>query len=269
MRKSPSETLAERRLFWHDRTGVHNPAAARDVVRVRWLPVAAVAAHQWPQLAALLDEAERDRAGRFHFEHDRRVFTLAHALARAVLTVAAGGAPAPSAWRFTEGAQGKPEAVCPPGCPRLRLNLSHTRGLAAVALAVDHDVGLDVEWAGRPASSLDLVDPFFAPSEAAAVRAAPEVARLDTFLALWTLKEAVVKAVGTGLSQALDSFAFTLDPLSLRFAHGRDTADRWLVRRLDPGPDHRMALAVRCETPDRLRVDAAAASLADVLALAS
>lgn len=138
-----------------------------------------------------------------------------------------------------------------------------------MALAVDHDVGLDVEWAGRSPDSVGLAEPYFAPCEAAAIRAAPEAERLRTFLALWTLKEAVVKAAGTGLSQALDSFAFSLEPLSLRFLDDRDDAARWLVRRLDPGPDHHMALAVRCDAPDRLRVDAAPARLADVLALAS
>jgi len=256
-------------MFWHDDAIGDNPAAACDVVRVRWLEVAAVRDHQWPRLEAMLDAAERDRARRFHFDHDRLVFTLAHALARAVLSAAAPGTPPPSGWRFTTGAQGKPEAVCPPGCPRLRVNLSHTRGLAAVALAIDHDVGLDVEWAGRPADSVGLAEPYFAPPEAAAIRAAPQDKRLETFLAFWTLKEAVVKAAGTGLSQALDSFAFTLEPLSLRFLDERDDAARWLVRRLDPGPDHHMALAVRCDSPDRLRVDAAPARLADVLTLAS
>ena len=257
-----------RALFWHDDAHGDNPAAMSDLVRVRWLAVEAVGADQWPRLEAMLDEDERARARRFHFDHDRLVFTLAHALARAVLSGAAGGTPPPSGWRFTSGAQGKPEAICPGECPPLRVNLSHTRGLAAVALAINHDVGLDVEWAGRPSDSVALADPYFAPAEAAAIRAAPEAERLETFLAVWTLKEAVVKAAGTGLSQALDSFAVTLDPLSLRFEDDPDAAARWLVRRLDPGPDHHMALAVRCDAPDRLRIDAAPARLADVLALA-
>lgn len=262
------EARSGRGLLWHDKAEHGNPAAGHDVVRVRWLEVGATRDADWPRLEAMLDEAERARAQRFHFARDRHVFTLAHALARALLTVAAGGALAPSGWRFTEGPVGKPEAVCPPGCPRLRVNLSHTRGLAAVALAVDHDVGVDVEWTGRPADNLDFMASVFEPPEVTAVRAAPQAERMETFLAFWTVKEAVVKAAGTGFSQGLNAFSVTLEPLSLCFLDNRDVADRWMLRRLTPGPDHRMALAVRCDQPARLRVDAAPANIADLLALA-
>lgn len=239
-----------------------------ETVTVRWLAVDAVGEDDWPTLERLLDDAERTRAARFHFARDRHSFILGHALTRGLLSQVTGGTVAPADWRFTAGAHGKPEVVCPPGLPHLRVNLSHTRGMAVVALTVGHDVGVDVEWLGRSPPTADLADRFFAPAEAAVVKAAPEAERGETFLAFWTLKEALIKAVGTGLSHGLDSFAFTLEPLTLRFEDGADDPARWLVHRLRPGPDHMMALAARCPEPARLRVSAEAMALGELTALA-
>lgn len=232
---------------------------AADLVLVRWLPVADLAETEVVRLAGLLDAEERARADRFHFDRDRRAFVAAHALARSLLSGAVEGAVAPQDWRFATGLHGKPEVVCPPPLPCLRLNLSHTCGMAAVAVALAHDVGVDVEWLGRRPPSLDLAEGLFSPGEAAAIRAAPAAARTEAFLSFWTLKEAVIKAVGTGLAQPLDTFAFSLrddEAQDLRFLDGSDDARHWLVHRFRPGPDHLGALAVRCSDPARLKVSA-------------
>lgn len=222
-----------------------------DAVVVRWLSVDDVDAALWPCLEGLLDDGERDRAGRFHFEHDRRAYVAAHALGRGLLSAWAGGEP--SAWRFMADVHGKPEVLVPSSAPRLRLNLSHTRGAAAAVLTVDHDVGIDVEWRDRAISTLDLAQRFFAPSESALVRAAAPEDRGEIFLTLWTLKEAYLKATGTGLTQPLDSFAFSLFPtaISFRDKHSGDPA-QWLFQSFKPTASHLMAVALRHPKPDRV-----------------
>lgn len=226
-------------------------------VKVRWLDVETVAADQWPHLHALLDEAEQARAARFHFERDRLTYIAAHALGRVLLSHRAGGAP--QAWRFETGDHGKPEAMMPAGTPRLRLNLSHTRGLAAAALTERHDIGIDVEWLDRKAASMDLARRFFAPTECDQLAAVPAERAGATFLAFWTLKEAYVKAIGKGLAQPLDSFAFTLDPLAIRFdATLADDPAHWLFRQFRPTPGHLMALALHHPEPSAVTVEARA-----------
>lgn len=235
-----------------------------NIVAVRWLELEAVEAGQWPGLEALLDDAERARAARYHFERDRLVYIAAHALGRALLSEWAGGAP--QDWRFQVVEHGKPEVVAPAGAPRLRLNLSHTRGLAAAALVEDHDVGIDVEWLDRKAPTMDLARRFFAPAECAHLEALPEGAFVEAFLAFWTLKEAYVKAIGKGLAQPLDSFAFTLDPVAIRFdAALADDPARWLFRRFQPSPSHLLALALRHPYPATVTVEARPVSAGDVL----
>lgn len=229
---------------------------AGDLVAVRWLAVEDIAADQWVRLEALLDEAEVARSKRFAFERDRQTYIAAHALGRALLSSWAGGPP--QAWRFAVGDHGKPEVVVPEGAARLRLNLSHTRGLAAAVLAEEHDVGVDVEWLDRKSPTMDLAQRFFAAAECAQLEAVPEGAFGETFLAFWTLKEAYVKAIGKGLAQPLDSFAFTLEPLSIRFDRVADEPAHWLFHRLRPTPAHLLALALRHPHPEAVRVEARA-----------
>jgi len=236
----------------------------RERVAVWWLAVESVTESQWPALAALLDEAERERAARFHFERDRHSYIAAHALGRRLLSSWAGGAP--QDWRFSVGEHGKPEVVVAEGAPRLRLNLSHTRGLAAAALTVGGDIGIDVEWLDRKAASLDLAQRFFAPAECAQLaRIAPEQAG-EAFLDFWTLKEAYVKAIGKGLAHALDQFAFTLAPLAIQFepTPGDDPAD-WLFRQFRPTPRHVMALALRPSGAGQPEIEATARTAADLI----
>lgn len=227
------------------------------IVQVWWLAVDGIGDDQWSGLAGLLDDAERARAQRFHFERDRLTYVAAHALGRVLLSARAGGTP--QSWRFDIGAHGKPEVVSPAGGRRLRLNLSHTRGLAAAVLTLDHDVGIDVEWLDRKAPTMALARRFFAAAECAHLEALPEGAFTDTFLSFWTLKEAYVKAIGKGLAQPLDAFAFTLEPLSIRFdAAQADDPAQWLLRRLQPTPRHLMALALHHPDSPEVTIEARA-----------
>lgn len=242
-----------------------------NTVAVFWLSTDLIGPSDWPGLASLLDEAERARAARFHFERDRQVYVAGHALLRGLLSRLVDRAP--QDWRFTVDGYGKPEAILRPGEPRLRANLSHTRGLAAVAVTLERDVGVDVEWLERGGSTLEIAERFFAPAECAQLAAVPPERAEPTFFAFWTLKEAYIKAVGQGLSLPLDAFAFNLDsdgqPLGIGFVPPIvDEPSHWLFRRVRPGPAHALALAVRDPRPARLRVTAAPAELPALLALA-
>ncbi|WP_363350996.1 4'-phosphopantetheinyl transferase superfamily protein [Methylocystis echinoides] len=209
-------------------------------VAVQSLDLRGAAPEHWPRLAALLNEEERARAGRFAFEEDRQAYIGAHALLRAELSRRAGGAP--QDWRFAAAERGKPFLVDPP--QDLRFSMTHTRGMVAVALAEGVEIGVDVEPAHRRAESMKLAERFFAPEEAALLRALEGEARRDAFFAIWTLKEAVVKATGEGLSRPLNSFVISLDPPGVTM---RDVAagDDWRLAHWRRGAHH-FALAGRC-----------------------
>lgn len=223
--------------------------AGVDVVAVATddLPAAAIAA-----LEARLTPDERTRHGRFVRPTDRHAFALSRALVR--VTLSAHGPVAPSDWRFATNAHGCPSVVAiQAGDPPLQFNLSHTSGLAVVAVTRGPRVGVDVEAVDRTLRH-DIAGHHFAAAEVAALRALPADDQGLAFFEYWTLKEAYIKARGLGLAIPLGEFAFTLRPPApprVQFAEGfDDDAARWQFWQAWPTPRHRVALAVERTGPD-------------------
>jgi len=211
-----------------------------DVIEVRHAPVDGIT----QGMLALLSAEERAKADRFAFADDRDGFVAAHALLRA--TLSDYFARPPQDWTFVTGAWGKPRVEASDASARLCFNLSHTRGHVAVAVALDREVGVDVERVAPSRADEEVARQLFAPAEFADFQQEPEAGRAEAFFDYWTLKEATIKAVGRGVALPLKDFAFTRDPLRISFAPTlEDTPSRWLFRRFRPEPDVAMALAAR------------------------
>jgi 4'-phosphopantetheinyl transferase superfamily protein len=146
-----------------------------------------------PPLSPCLDPAEQRRRDRFLFDRGRHAFTNAHTLKRLVLSCYQPGLP-PGGWRFASSERGKPAIVQP---VPYRFNLSHSGPSVAVAVA-DADVGVDIERC-RPMPRMGAVaETVFHPAER---RWLWRQSSIEThFFRLWTMKEALLKAAGTGFS---------------------------------------------------------------------
>lgn len=148
------------------------------------------------RLARTLATGEIARAKRYRFKADRERFVAARGALRTLLGWYLGIEPGQVAFRHDP--HGKPAldaAAAPSG---LRFNLSHSCGLALIAIARGREVGIDVEHV-RP----DLADEsLLEPADAAALRALPPEARPRAFVTWWTRKEALAKATGLGLPGA-------------------------------------------------------------------
>ena len=189
---------------------------------------------------ALLDEAELRRMRAFHFERHRREYLVTRALVRTTLSRYRRGAP--EAWRFRTNEYGRPMLEDPDG---LYFNLTNHPTMVVCAVARHLDVGVDVEPLDRAADILALAPTVFSPVELRELGSLPEELQRDRALALWTLKEAYIKARGMGLYLALDGFSF-------RFGEGHpeigfhdgisDDVHRWAFRTLDVAA-HRIAVA--------------------------
>jgi 4'-phosphopantetheinyl transferase len=192
-------------------------------------------------LRSVLTDDERTRADRFVQPVHRERFVVAHAFLRDVVARQAGVLP--GSLHFRTLAAGKPVL----DGSRLRFNLSHSGGLALLAVTLDREVGVDVEALRPMPDACELAERHFAPGEIAALRALPERDRDEAFLRCWTLKEAYVKAVGDGLGIPLERFEVEYAPPraepALRILD--DVAPRpWTMRTLEPGPGYAGALAV-------------------------
>lgn len=105
----------------------------------------------------------------------------------------------------------------------LEFNWSHSGDFALVALARGCALGVDIERFGKDQRSLEIARRFFDPAEADVLARLDPAARDRAFIKLWCAKEAVLKAVGEGLSFGLARLAF---------AQGAD-AD-WRLKQVDP-----------------------------------
>ncbi len=158
---------------------------------------------------AFLTVSEQERAGRFRFEDDRRRWSACRAALRNILAheleMAAEDVP------IVIDLMGKPMLATP--WQDLHFNLSHCDGLAVVALSRDAPVGIDIECETRAADLPECETSFCHPAELASL---PSKAsdRAIALLDIWTAKEALLKAVGTGLTTAPEKLRidFTAKP---------------------------------------------------------
>ncbi len=229
-----------------------------DEIRVFYASTDALAdAEVARRCRAMISTEESAREQRFRFQDDRDSYLLAHALCRSVLARLCGAAPL--ALQFQAGEHGRPELTFPRCDPRLRFNISHTRGLVACAVALAHDVGVDVERVDRRVQIDQLAASVFSDAERAALTLLRDAAQRTRFFELWTLKEAYIKAVGKGLALRLSAITLDLDAgAAPRIAFAPPVEDdprAWWLRVLQPAPGYMLAAALRSPTPSQIAVE--------------
>jgi hypothetical protein len=107
----------------------------------------------------------------------------------------------------------------------LHFNISHSGEL--VALAIAHEpVGIDIEEIRVTRDLHRIARRFFSAEEAERVDA-----DADQFFRIWTAKEAVVKAIGSGVFDHLQSFTVPRDAGEPSPVQGREG---WVVCALEP-----------------------------------
>ena len=185
-------------------------------------------------LRATLSLEEKQKAARFRSLELCERWTVARGALRCIL--AAYARCEASTLVFRAGSHGKPALAWP--LEHISFNLSHTGGLALVAIAGNGLVGIDAETVRSEIEVEDLSHRFFAPAEATEILALSSDARRAAFFACWTRKEAFVKALGGGLSVPLDRFQVSVrsdQPARLLWVDG-ERSDRWSLLDLsEPG----------------------------------
>jgi 4'-phosphopantetheinyl transferase len=200
------------------------------------------------RLYATLTSDERTRSARFQFERDRQRFIVARGVLRDLLGRYLQTQPGHI--RFVYNGFGKPD-LSPAFVNRLKFNLSHSAGLALIAIAVASDVGVDLEYIQAQSDYADVARRFFSAAEVDYLIALPSHLHAEAFFSCWTKKEAYLKACGEGLAIPLNSFSVPLTtdpaqtPVDLHVA-SKDIAPakRWSLYTLRPAPGYAGALAI-------------------------
>lgn len=198
---------------------------------------------EWSGDERLLDQGETTRASRHLRLEDRRRFTAAHSALRTTLGLFTNRSPESLA--FSMNRYGKPRLAG----PGPSFNISHSGNWAVIAVAATGDLGVDIETHDRSVDIGRLANRCFSVDELKAF--AQLGGGFDVFFDLWTLKEAVVKADGRGLSVEPSTFTVDLGE-SPRLVDPPDGSDptRWRLQRLEMPDGYRGALAVRQPRPE-------------------
>ena len=231
MSLNPDEESSELQ-FWHAKSSTHD----RGSLEKRCL--------------AWLSEDEKSRMQAFKVISSQNQYLVGKGMARWLLSSDKSRL---NELVFEIEAHGKP-FVSNPESSRKPFNLSHTDGLVGCLIGCQShlQVGVDVEGLDRRTST-ELANRYFAAPEIAHLeRVQDPVAKKKLFLKIWTLKEAFIKAIGTGLRTPLSDFAFhhcddSNPKIEFLNTHLQDQME-WHFQSFEPLPGFIASTAVACRT---------------------
>ncbi|MDA9934488.1 4'-phosphopantetheinyl transferase superfamily protein [Rubripirellula sp.] len=193
-----------------------------------------------------LSQDERVRADRFRIATSRNQHVVGRGMARRLLGREQID---PCLIAFAIEKNGKPY-VSQPVEARRSFNIAHTDGLVMCGIdSHSHDLlGVDVEKLGRRTDPALAKRYFSKPEVEHLERCVAETDRRNKFLKIWTLKEAFIKAIGTGLQTPLADFAFdkieSAEP-EIRFLNPKlESETRWSFVSIEPRPGYVGAVAL-------------------------
>jgi 4'-phosphopantetheinyl transferase len=180
----------------------------------------------------LLSQDEKERADRFRQPEDRWRFTVGRASLRSLLGQYQQLDPRSLCFIYNESGKPALAPLCNPA--GLSFSVAHSGAYVLVACGSGLTVGVDIEHL-RMTRNADLVaKSLLAAAEYAQWMMKPPELRKRDILQEWTRREAVGKALGSGISAALSDYKTVLgDPA------------RWTIRDIDMDEDYVAALAAQ------------------------
>jgi 4'-phosphopantetheinyl transferase len=204
-----------------------------------WQGPRTVAPAELVELTRMVSVRERERGDRFRFAADRDRFLVGRAKLRWLLGRYLDVDPA--AVQLAEGEHGKPYL---PDASRagLEFNLSHSADVVVVAVARHRWVGVDVEQVRTDLDVDGLAKRLFSAAERSLLDRTPSQQRYEAFFTLWTRKEALLKAAGTGFAIPAEHVEAVPGRPARVFTD--DLPTTWSVGGFATQPGYRAAVAV-------------------------
>lgn len=155
-----------------------------------------------------LSEAELERATKFLSAHKMREFIITRGTLKKILAEMLDEDIAKVS--ITHEKDGRPCLVNNPH--NIHFSVSHSGERAMIAVTRGRQIGLDLEEIRTDIDHDGLSRRFFSPAEYEGLQQCHEAVRLRAFYAVWTRKEAIVKAHGKGIALGLKQFDVSVDP---------------------------------------------------------
>ncbi|MCL2933876.1 MAG: 4'-phosphopantetheinyl transferase superfamily protein [Trichodesmium sp. MAG_R03] len=194
------------------------------------------------KLSTILSPDEKNRANRFYFERDKNRFIIARGTLRTILSRYLNIEP--KKLQFTYSDRGKPYLKN----TSILFNLSHSQDLALYGITKVNLIGIDLEYIRPMNDAENLAKRFFALQEYNLIRQLPPQKQQETFLKIWTCKEAYLKAKGDGLGGSLEKVEICLTPekpVEFFSINGDiEEASHWYLYQFIPQPNYIAAVVV-------------------------
>ncbi|RYZ91901.1 MAG: 4'-phosphopantetheinyl transferase superfamily protein [Moraxellaceae bacterium] len=137
----------------------------------------------------------------------------------------------------------------------LYFNLSHSKNFMALGVSKHTPIGIDIE-VSKKRNIMDVAERYFHHEEITRLRNCDPTTQQQLFFSLWTLKEALFKALGSGIVTGLEKASFEVSPgkVSVKFSPELKLNDNeWKFHYSTPTQGVHIALACRCANQLNIR----------------
>ncbi len=142
-----------------------------------------------------LSNQELTQSNKLHLTQDKMRYRLSHIFLRHILHEYYAYI-SPNEWQFSLAEYGKPYILNKLNEP-IKFTLSKSENMVAIAFSKKYDIGIDIEKVTELPTT-GFYNLVFTNQEKKLLHSSYN--RKETFYSLWTLKEAYLKAMGTGFS---------------------------------------------------------------------
>jgi 4'-phosphopantetheinyl transferase len=197
--------------------------------------------------SSILSVDERARTDSFLLQTDKLHFAATRVMLRRILSLYLGVLPEKITFHY--GSHGKPCLSSDDHPEDLRFNVSHTQGLSLIAVSRKRDIGIDVERNREETPYEVIARGFLSKNELKIFHKLTPVNRMSAFFTAWTQKEALVKALGKGLSISLDRIELLFDSPAFQTTINLDgqriDSKTWWLTTLHPAANYSACLAIQ------------------------
>lgn len=196
-----------------------------------------------PTYAELLSDNELKRMAELQSTKRKQQYLITRAALRSIVTFYRPN----TAWhdsKFTENSFGKP-ALMHGG---MHFNLSHSADKIVIGFSAKQSIGVDIEQIQERKNLSKIAEKYFHFREWEENISEKGTNKEHLFYKLWTLKEAFIKAKGTGLKTPLHQFYFDLSqqgmPLLVQHSTELDSSSNWMFQHKYLQPNYSLAVAL-------------------------
>lgn len=189
-----------------------------------------------------LSDDEIEKSSKFYFKFDSDTYISSRGVLRELISTYLKIPPKTIYFNYNQ--YGKPYLKD----STLQFNISHSRNCILLAFTYDSPIGVDVEYCKMDVDFLAIAQDFFSNEEYKKLLSLPLDEKKLGFYRCWTRKEAILKAMGTGLSFSTKQIEVTLLPFEevdiVNLDHNIPWEVSWDLLEIFPQKDYIGAVAV-------------------------